>query len=55
MMPHEMLDSSVTDGVVCNEFQTIQFAIMARPREFEPQEALQTAIEVFWDTGYFDR
>lgn len=54
MMPHEMLDSSVTDGVVCNEFQTIQFAIMARPREFEPQEALQTAIEVFWEKGYFD-
>ncbi len=27
---------------------------MARPREFDPQATLQTAIEVFWEKGYFD-
>ena len=27
---------------------------MARPREFDPQAALQTAIEVFWEKGFFD-
>lgn len=27
---------------------------MARPREFDPKEALQTAIELFWEKGYYD-
>lgn len=27
---------------------------MARPREFDPRETLQTAIEVFWEKGYFN-
>ena len=27
---------------------------MARPREFDPDELLQTAIELFWEKGYFD-
>jgi len=27
---------------------------MARPREFDPSEVLQTAIELFWEKGYFD-
>ena len=27
---------------------------MARPREFDPRQTLQTAIEVFWEKGYFD-
>jgi TetR/AcrR family transcriptional repressor of nem operon len=27
---------------------------MARPREFEPEKALQVAIDVFWEKGYFD-
>lgn len=27
---------------------------MARPREFDPNEVLQTAIELFWEKGYFD-
>lgn len=27
---------------------------MARPREFDPRETLQTAIDVFWEKGYFD-
>ena len=27
---------------------------MARPREFNPQETLRTAIDVFWEKGYFD-
>lgn len=27
---------------------------MARPREFNPNEVLQTAIELFWEKGYFD-
>ncbi len=26
---------------------------MARPREFDPNEVLQTAIELFWEKGYF--
>lgn len=27
---------------------------MARTREFDPEQALQTAIDVFWEKGYFD-
>jgi TetR/AcrR family transcriptional regulator, transcriptional repressor for nem operon len=27
---------------------------MARPQEFDPKEALQVAIEVFWEKGYYD-
>jgi TetR/AcrR family transcriptional repressor of nem operon len=27
---------------------------MARPREFDPNDALQTAIELFWEKGYCD-
>ncbi len=27
---------------------------MARPREFNPNDALQTAIELFWEKGYYD-
>jgi TetR/AcrR family transcriptional repressor of nem operon len=27
---------------------------MARPREFDPQDVLQTAIELFWEKGYYD-
>lgn len=27
---------------------------MARPREFDPEDALQTAIELFWEKGYHD-
>lgn len=27
---------------------------MARPREFDPDDVLQTAIELFWEKGYFD-
>ncbi len=27
---------------------------MARPREFDPNELLQTAITLFWEKGYFD-
>lgn len=27
---------------------------MARPREFDPAEALQTTIELFWEKGYYD-
>ena len=25
---------------------------MARPREFEPEEAIQKAMQVFWEHGY---
>lgn len=27
---------------------------MARPRAFDPNKVLQTAIELFWEKGYFD-
>ncbi|VAW52299.1 Transcriptional regulator, AcrR family [hydrothermal vent metagenome] len=27
---------------------------MARPREFDPNDVLQTAIELFWEKGYYD-
>jgi TetR/AcrR family transcriptional repressor of nem operon len=27
---------------------------MARPREFDPKDVLQTAIELFWEKGYYD-
>jgi len=27
---------------------------MARPQEFDPHAALQTAIKLFWEKGYFD-
>ena len=27
---------------------------MARPREFDPKDVLQTAVELFWEKGYFD-
>ena len=26
---------------------------MARPREFDPQDVLQTAIQLFWEKGYY--
>ncbi len=35
-------------------FQTTQFETMARPREFDPQDVLQTAVDLFWEKGYFD-
>ncbi len=27
---------------------------MARPREFDPEDVLQTAVELFWEKGYYD-
>ncbi len=27
---------------------------MARPREFDPQDVLRTAVELFWEKGYYD-
>ena len=27
---------------------------MARPREFDPQDVLQTATQLFWEKGYYD-
>ena len=27
---------------------------MARPREFDPQDVLKTAIQLFWEKGYYD-
>ena len=27
---------------------------MARPREFDPDDVVQTAIKLFWEKGYFD-
>ncbi|MFV2032085.1 MAG: TetR/AcrR family transcriptional regulator, partial [Gammaproteobacteria bacterium] len=27
---------------------------MPRPREFDPKETLQTAIDLFWEKGYYD-
>ncbi len=27
---------------------------MARPREFDPKDVLQTAVELFWEKGYYD-
>ncbi len=27
---------------------------MARPREFDPKDVLQTAVELFWEKGYHD-
>jgi TetR/AcrR family transcriptional repressor of nem operon len=27
---------------------------MARPREFDPQDVLQTAIQLFWEKGYYE-
>ena len=32
----------------------MQFDIMPRQREFDPKQTLQTAIELFWEKGYYD-
>ena len=35
-------------------FQNDHSAFMARTREFDPEEALDKAVQLFWRKGYFD-